>query len=281
MVQSWAMHVAVVGHVEWVEFATVDHVPSAGEIVHARAAWQGPGGGGAGAAVQLAKLAGGADFYTALGDDDLGRRAAAELEALGVRVHAVFRPEPTRRAFTHVDREGERTITVIGERLGPRGSDSLPWSALAKADGVYFTAGDDAALQAARGARVLVATARAQPMLTRAGIQLDALVGSANDPSEAFRLDDIAPEPRLGVWTDGARGGTYVQHGRKGRYEAVRLHSSVADRYGAGDSFAAGLTYALGGGMTAADALSVAARCGAAVLMRSGPYAGQLHRDDL
>jgi hypothetical protein len=28
--------VAVVGHVEWVRFATVAHVPRAGEIVHAR-----------------------------------------------------------------------------------------------------------------------------------------------------------------------------------------------------------------------------------------------------
>ena len=69
------MRVAVVGHVEWVEFLRVPHVPAAGDIVHATDAWAEPAGGGAVAAVQLAKLAGGATFFTALGDDELGHRA--------------------------------------------------------------------------------------------------------------------------------------------------------------------------------------------------------------
>ena len=46
------MRVAVVGHVEWVEFAEVDAVPRAGEIVHAREIWSEAAGGGAVAAVQ-------------------------------------------------------------------------------------------------------------------------------------------------------------------------------------------------------------------------------------
>ena len=50
--------VAVVGHVEWIEFARVPHVPEPGEIVHASEWWEEAGGGGAVAAVQLAKLAG-------------------------------------------------------------------------------------------------------------------------------------------------------------------------------------------------------------------------------
>ncbi|MFB3739553.1 MAG: ribokinase, partial [Candidatus Velamenicoccus archaeovorus] len=66
------MRVAVVGHVEWVEFAKVDHVPARGEIVHPTAWWEVPGGGGAVAAVQLARLAGGCTLYTALGDDATG-----------------------------------------------------------------------------------------------------------------------------------------------------------------------------------------------------------------
>ena len=48
----------MVGHVEWVEFARVDRVPLAGEIVHATDTWEEVGGGGAVAAVQLARLAG-------------------------------------------------------------------------------------------------------------------------------------------------------------------------------------------------------------------------------
>ena len=54
------MRVAVVGHMEWCEFAQVPHVPAPGEIVHASHTVQEPGGGGAVAAVQLMKLAGSA-----------------------------------------------------------------------------------------------------------------------------------------------------------------------------------------------------------------------------
>ena len=74
------MRAAVVGHVEWIEFGRVDHVPAAGEIVHVSESWEEPAGGGAVAAVQLCKLAGAATLYTALGDDELGHRAKRELE---------------------------------------------------------------------------------------------------------------------------------------------------------------------------------------------------------
>ena len=53
--------VAVVGHVEWGDFAVVDHVPTPGEIEHADATFAVVAGGGSVAAVQLAKLAGAAD----------------------------------------------------------------------------------------------------------------------------------------------------------------------------------------------------------------------------
>src|SRR5271154_3290464 len=47
--------VGVVGHVEWVQFARVEHVPRAGEVVHASEPFDEPAGGGAVAAVQLAR----------------------------------------------------------------------------------------------------------------------------------------------------------------------------------------------------------------------------------
>ena len=118
------MRVAVVGHVEWIEFVRVDQVPARGEIVHAGEVWAEAAGGGAVAAVQLARLAGSSTLFTAVGDDELGRKVVPELERLGVTVHAAVRPEPQRRGFTYLDADGERTITVIGERLGPRRSDS-------------------------------------------------------------------------------------------------------------------------------------------------------------
>src|SRR5262249_1184794 len=125
--------VAVVGHVEWVQFASVDHVPRAGEVVHARAPFEEPAGGGAVAAGQLARLAGRAMFLTALGEDDPGRRSLARLDQLGVEVRAAARDAPTRRAVTLIDERGERTITTLGARLQPHGDDpELQWEQFAE-----------------------------------------------------------------------------------------------------------------------------------------------------
>ena len=271
------MRTAVVGHVEWIEFARVQSVPVAGEIVHADEAWEEPGGGGAVAAVQLAKLAGDCLLVTALGDDELGHRAKGELEALGVRVAAAFRPEPQRRAFVHVDAGAERTITVIGDRLGPHAGDPLPWEELADVDALYFTAGDAGAVRAARGARAMVATARGLDVLAEAAVELDALVASSTDAGERYEPGDLEPPPRLVALTAGPAGGEFFTvDGRRGRWQAVPLPGEAADSYGAGDSFAAGLTFGLGAGMAPEEALALGARAGAACITGSGPYAGQL-----
>ena len=276
------MRVAVVGHVEWIEFARVERVPAAGEIVHALETWSEPGGGGAVTAVQLAKLAGGATLFTALGDDELGHRAHDELTALGLNVEAAWRDEPQRRGFVFLDSEGERTITVIGSRLGPSGNDPLPWDDLADADAVYFTAGDTAAVRAAHAARALVGTARALEPLAGAGIELDALVASARDEGERYETGQIVPEPRIVVRTDGPRGGAWeATDGEEGRYDATPPPGPVADAYGCGDSFVGGLTYGLGTGMGVSEAIELGARCGASCLTGHGPYARQLTADDL
>jgi ribokinase len=271
------MQAAVVGHVEWIEFGRVDHVPAPGEIVHVSDSWQEPGGGGAVAAVQLVKLAGNATLYTALGDDEIGHRAKRELEALGLRVEAVFRPEAQRRAFVHVDAAGERTITVIGDRLGPRAEDPLPWDELADTDAVYFTAGDTGAARAARAAHTLVASARGIETLAEARVELDALLASGKDPGERYTPGDLEQPPRMVVRTAGASGGEYeARDGEHGRWGATPLPGPVSDMYGCGDSFAAGVTYGLGAGLPIGEALELGARCGAACATGRGPYAGQL-----
>jgi ribokinase len=276
------MKLAVVGHVEYVEFALVDHVPKPGEIVHAEDTWAEAAGGGSVAAVQLSKLAGGSLFYTALGDEELGHRAKRELEGHGLRVHCAFKDKPQRRGFTYLDSGGERTITTIHERYGPSGDDDLAWDELDDADAVYFVSGDAAALRAARRARVLVATARSLPVLAQAGVQLDALVHSSKDTGERYSAGQLQPEPRMVVGTAGSEGGTWTAaEGRTGSFHAAPLPGPVADTYGAGDSFAAGLTFALGSGFDVEPALELASRCGAASITGRGAFAAQLTADDL
>jgi ribokinase len=266
-----------VGHVEWVQFARVPHVPRAGEVMHARDAVEEPAGGGAVVAVQLARLAGEALFVTALGEDEPARRSIARLGTFGVRVASATREAATRRAVTLVDDDGERTITTFGARLEPFGADErLPWGELGEMDAVYFTAGDLAALRAARAARVLVANPRAHEALGH-GIPLDALVLSETDQTERAEARRAEGEAELIVFTEGSRGGSYrTRAGESGRFEAAPPPGEPVDSYGCGDSFAAGLTYGLGAGMTVPEALALAARCGAMCLTGHGPYERQL-----
>jgi ribokinase len=267
-----AMRAAVVGHVEWIEFLPVERVPQPGEIVGTlEPSWEEAGGGGSVAAVQLSLLADSVLFFTALSTDGHGKQALEELRGRGVEVHASLVETTQRRGMTYVDAVGERTITTIGPKIGPRGhDDSLPWHELARCDAVYFCAGDVDALVAARRARVVCATARELPTLKRASVELDAVVGSGKDEAEVYRPGDIDPEPKLVVTTSGALGG-WAQPG--GPFTAAPLPENRADAYGAGDCFAAGLTFALGAGLEPQDALAFAARCGAGALAGPGVHA--------
>ena len=262
------MKVAVVGHVEWIEFVRVEAVPRPGEIVGAHESWGEPAGGGGVAAVELARLAGEASLFCRLGGDDLGAKAREELEAAAVRVRTQTSEEAQRRGFCFVDEVGERTITILGEKPRPQGGDgTLPWEELAAADGVYFTAGDAEAVRQARRARVLVATARELPTLHAAGVELDALVASGDDEAERYQPGDLDPPPRIVVTTAGSLGG-WAQPG--GPYQAAAAAGPFEDTYGAGDCFAAGLTFALARGMDIGDALGFAAQRGALALSRRG-----------
>jgi ribokinase len=273
---------AVVGHVEWIEFARVPHVPRPGEIVHSTEWWEDVGGGGAVAAVQLAKLAGGVEFFTALAGDEKGRMSRERLEELGVTVYAAPREGPHRRGFVHLDGDHERTITILGERIVAHGDDDLPWERLDDVDAVYFTGGDVGALVQARRARRLVATPRAYDTLRESDVNLDALVRSAMDPGEQHAEEHLDPAPDIVVSTAGKEGGEWVGENRtSGRWKAAQLPGPPRDAYGAGDSFAAGLTYGLGAGMSIEEALDVASRCGAHKLSGRAAYEGQLTAADL
>ncbi len=307
--------VGVVGHVEWLELAVVGRVPRTGEIVRASDVIVDVGGGGGVAAVQLALLGACVQLWTAVGSDALGARAVERLRAHGVCVHGAVRPGPQLRAFAHLADDGERTITILGPPVAPSGGDALPWERLASLDAVYVTAGDAAAIRAARAAGIVVATARAAPGLADAGVRPDVLVLSAADADEqalaallgpaapttthaalpgsaAPTAADAAPPgsvaptgvaaraaapPTIVLRTDGARGGTWVAaDGRSGAWDAAPPPGPPVDAFGCGDGFAAALTLALGAGRPLDDAIAYAARAGAAVLTGRGPYAPAL-----
>jgi ribokinase len=261
--------VAVVGHVEWVDFVPVKRFPVPGEIQHSQGAFTRAGGGGAVVSVVLAELGAEVDFFCALGDDRLGHDADERLRRQGVRTHVAWRDQPTRRAVTLLDGAGERTIITIGERLAPLGSDELDWERLRDADGVYVTAGDAGAVNHARRARIVVASPRARGALEETEGTFDALVYSSRDEGESEWARRVERRMRLLFATEGAFGGRWWGQA-EGRWEPAAPPGEPRDAYGCGDSFAAGLAFGLAEGASIKAAAALGAQCGARCLTQAG-----------
>jgi ribokinase len=268
--------VGVVGHVEWVTHGA-GLMPRPGEITYLSDPFDEPAGGGGVSAVQVAKLGAECLFLTALGDDHPGDLALARLEAEGVSVLAARRPSPQTRAVSATGPDGDRAIAVIGASMSARIEDPLPWDDLAACDAAYFTGHDSATLAAARRAAALVVTTRRLRQLVESGVRADVLIASDSDPTEAVDPDALPVPPAAIVWTQGARGGRYERDdGGAGRWEPAPPPGPAVDSYGAGDSFAAGLTVGLGRGLDLEGALALGARCGAFCLTGRGALGSQL-----
>jgi ribokinase len=265
------MRVAVVGHVEWVDFVPVEEFPAQGQVVPAQGAFSRAGGAGSVVAKVLSDLGAEVDFFCALGRDPHGESACAELREHGIRVHVAWREAPTRRAVVLLVGGGERTIVTIGDRLHPVGEDDLDWTRLDGAEGAYFTAGDAAALDRARAARVLTASPRGRDALEGDGDRpkLDALIFSEHDDDESKWAKRIEPRARLLVGTRGEEGGHWWGES-SGEWPPHSAPGPIKDAYGAGDSFAAGFTFGLASGCPVAEAARMGAECGARALTRQG-----------
>lgn len=263
------MRLAVVGHIEWVDFIPVPRLPHPGEVIHAEGAFARAAGGGGVVAAVLADLGAEVDFFTALGDDTHGHAAVEQLERRGVRMHVAWRREPTRRAVTMLEEAGERTIVTIGRRLDPLGDDELEWDRLRAAAGTFVTAGDAGAFAHARLSPVVVASPRARHVLEGEGPAIDALVFSSRDRDESEWAQRAAPRTRLLVATEGAAGGRWWGES-SGHWQSVPPPGKAMDAYGCGDSFAAGFTFGLAERRSVAGAAALGAERGALCLTRRG-----------
>ena len=85
---------------------------------------------------------------------------------------------------------------------------------------------------------------------------VDVLVASAADEGERYAPGDLTPPPGFVARTAGAAGGSLETVGGARLVAAPSLPGPPVDSYGAGDSFAAGLTYGLAKGRSAAEAVA-------------------------
>ena len=265
--------IGVVGHVEWVLFGYAAAVPDAGDIVHLRDPFEEPAGGGAVVAIALARAGADVIFCTALAQDTEGAATRMRMADEGVDLRVGPRPGRQARAMTILDDGGDRTIIVSAPNAYPRADDPLRWEDLADCSAVYATCGEPSGIVEARRAPILVCSARQMDALVESGVRADIVIGSMSDRGEQIDFRILGRHTSAIVLTDGARGGRWMSTDDSGIWQRQELPGEAMDSYGAGDTFAAGLTYALGRGLGLHDAVEVAARWGAAAVCHRGPYA--------
>jgi ribokinase len=266
------LNLAVVGHVEWINFLKVDQLPKHGVISHSEKSLEYPAGGGSIIAKTLSELTlNQIHFFTALGNDDYGDRCFKILSNMGIKLHVAWRDKPTRRGFSMIDSQGERAITVIGERLAPNYRDNLDWDILKKMDGIFITASDSEIFKMARSASILCTTPRVGiNTINKSNVSLDGLIGSNLDPGEEFSFSELLVKPKYTIKTEGEKGGIIFPGGR---YEALKNKDRKVDSYGCGDSFAAGILYGMASNWDIDKSLNLAKVIGRDSSEFFGPYA--------
>ena len=266
------LNFAVIGHVEWMNFLEVDQLPKPGVISHSKKFIEYPAGGGSIIAKKLSELTlKEIHFFTSLGNDDYGDKCFKILSNMGMNLHVAWRDKPTRRGFSLIDSEGERAITVIGERLAPKHKDNLEWDILKKMDGIFITASDSEIFKKARSASTLCTTPRVGlETINESNVLLDGLIGSNLDPGEAFSLSELLVKPKYTIKTEGENGGIIFPGGR---YKALKNKKIKVDSYGCGDSFAAGILYGLSSKWNIDKSLNLAKVLGRDSSEFFGPYA--------
>ena len=261
----------VVGHVEWMNFLKVDQLPKPGIISHSIKSVEYPAGGGSVIAKNLSELTiNKVHFFTSLGNDYYGELCFNILSKMGINLHVAWRDKPTRRGFSLIDSDGERSITVIGDRLAPNYNDNLDWNIFEKMDGIFITASDSSIFKKARMAKSLCTTPRVGlDTINQSNVFLDCLIGSNLDPGEVFSLSEISIKPKFTIKTEGENGGIVFPGGR---YKALKNKNCKVDSYGCGDSFAAGILYGLSSQWSIDKSLDLAKMLGRNCSEFFGPY---------
>lgn len=290
----------VVGSINVDLVVRAPRLPAPAETVTGGSFEQHHGGKGANQAVAAARLGAAVTFVGAVGEDEFGRAALADLEREGIDVARVSRlgDAHTGVALIVVDERGENQIAVAS---GANASVTaqLVESAMESLDlapgGVLlanFEIADEAVLAAARraaenGMHVIINPAparelpmellRTAPILVPNQAEAEALTGE-HEPSSAARALAARTAATV-IVTLGAAGAIVVGPGGIERLPAQ--FAEVVDTTGAGDTFCGALAAELAGGTALIDAARIAVRAASMSVTAPGARGAMPTRKDL
>lgn len=237
------------------------------------------GGGGANAAVALARAGDTALLVSALGDDAASADLARQLESVGVDLSLCVRfPGGPSRSIVMTDPMGERSIVNLRRLL----ETELPLRILnVQADAMYVRSrnrGLDSLMAEMNGRMPVIAHV---PPTAVGSVPARVLVGSRSDLDADFLADPFANGMRVSggrlqwiVITKGAQGAEAFGRDGQRLFEPARP-VTVVDSTGAGDAFAAGLTHALARHRPMEEALKIAVAWGTAATQYDSSAPGE------
>jgi ribokinase len=259
--------VAVVGSVNLDLVAAVPRLPRPGETLTGAELDRVPGGKGANQAVAAARLGAVTRFVGAVGRDDFGDRALAELRAAGVDLSGLqVVDRPTGIALILVDEAGENQIVVVpgaNHALDPAGVEVGEADALV----CQLEIRDEAIEAALRGSDAFFClnAAPARPVPPAVLERADLIVANS------LELEALGSSPMgaLFALTLGAEGALLLEDGREVARATPPVVEAV-DGTAAGDAFTACLVVSLLEGREREEALRRACAAGAITASRPG-----------
>jgi ribokinase len=291
--------VIVVGSINTDLVVAVERLPAPGETVSGGTFARHGGGKGANQAVAAARLGASVAIVGAVGDDEFGEQALAELSSERVDVGAVARLPRVASgvAAIVVDARGENQIAVasganaevvpghVAATLpplleGPPGAvlltHEIPDAALAAAASAAARAGWTLILNPAPARVIAAAVLDAGPLLTPNASEAERLTGEASEEAAARALHARTGAPVL--VTLGARGALLFDGGSS-LLPAPAV--DAVDTTGAGDTVNGALAAELAAGRALGEAARFALAAAALSTRRAGARGGMPHRDEV
>ncbi len=263
-------HIAVVGSINADMFIRMERLPSRGETVAGGVPTWFPGGKGANQAVAAARLGGSVSMHAAIGSDEPGQMAIANLKSSGVDISHISKVDsPTSIALVLVEESGENQIVIA---QGANDDVSIDSGAIGEAGAVVMQNEIPVAamLDAARACNgmLIVNAAPVRHMPDELMNRIDVLIVNEHEFEQYG-------EPTRGVVVVTAGSGDVVAY-QDGEVAARTTPPAVdaIDTVGAGDTFVGAFAVGMTSGLSLQQSLERAVAAASLSTLAHGAQSG-------